>query len=109
MSEYRRKPKTYRPHQLYYPSIRLPEALIFGGPIRHAIFATLFDAYHQSMYRRKWWWVIRIAISWTQDKWSTRRWLMSATFAERMSFRLQPLSPPRQFSPEFDHLLQQHN
>jgi hypothetical protein len=51
----------------------------------------------------------RIAISWTQDKWSTRRWPMSATFAERMSFRLEPLSPPRQFSPVVDHLRQQHN
>jgi hypothetical protein len=52
----------------------------------------------------------RIAISWkTQDRWSMRRSPMAATFAERMSFRLGPLSPTRQFSPVFDRLLQQHN
>src|SRR6266581_3555858 len=50
-----------------------------------------------------------IATSWTQDKWSIRRWLTSATFAERMSFRLRLLSPARRFSPVFGHLLQQRN
>ena len=39
----------------------------------------------------------RAATSWTQDKWSIRRWLTAATFAERMSFRPGPLSPPQGF------------
>jgi hypothetical protein len=52
-------------------------------------------------------WASRLATSWTQDKRSIRRWLISATFAERMSFRLGPQSPPPQFL--HDHLRQQRN
>lgn len=37
-------------------SIRLSEAIAFGGPVRRAILTTFFDFHHQSMFRRKWWW-----------------------------------------------------
>jgi cyclopropane fatty-acyl-phospholipid synthase-like methyltransferase len=37
-------------------SIRLSEALIFGGSIRRAVLTAFLGAHHQSMFRRKWWW-----------------------------------------------------
>jgi 2-polyprenyl-3-methyl-5-hydroxy-6-metoxy-1,4-benzoquinol methylase len=37
-------------------AIRVSEALIFGGPIRRSFLTVALDVYHQSLWRRKWFW-----------------------------------------------------
>lgn len=37
-------------------TIRLSEALVFGGPLRRSVLTFVMDRYHESIFRRKWWW-----------------------------------------------------